>query len=298
MSLLAGVLICLVLYILIVVIYAKGVGMNWHYPDLHGKTVCILGGTAGIGLETAKKIKSLGANLIIVGRNPSTLEDVTNVEVDLSDLKSVKTGVEKLEHIVDHIDILINNAGCVVLEYGQKTKQGYDITVGVNYIGTASFAIGVSSLLMNAKAPRFVVVSSLNAGDWHEKELPFDWEKAPGEEDPYIVSKTACSLFAVGYAKKYPKIQTAHVHPGFVKSSLWRNMTGFTKALYAVVLFLVGRNCWEGAQTSLYCALAPKIVSGEYYADCLRQEINVLCHDEEVIEKLWKKTMEAMEKVD
>lgn len=43
-------------------------------PELLGQTVVVIGGTAGIGLETARRARSEGANLIVTGRNPERLQ--------------------------------------------------------------------------------------------------------------------------------------------------------------------------------------------------------------------------------
>jgi NAD(P)-dependent dehydrogenase (short-subunit alcohol dehydrogenase family) len=43
-------------------------------PELHGQTVVVIGGSAGIGLETARRARALGANVILTGRNPERLE--------------------------------------------------------------------------------------------------------------------------------------------------------------------------------------------------------------------------------
>jgi NAD(P)-dependent dehydrogenase (short-subunit alcohol dehydrogenase family) len=43
-------------------------------PQLPGQTVVVLGGSAGIGLETARLARAEGADVIITGRNPERLE--------------------------------------------------------------------------------------------------------------------------------------------------------------------------------------------------------------------------------
>jgi NAD(P)-dependent dehydrogenase (short-subunit alcohol dehydrogenase family) len=43
-------------------------------PALTGQTVVLLGGSAGIGLETARLARAEGADVILVGRNPERLE--------------------------------------------------------------------------------------------------------------------------------------------------------------------------------------------------------------------------------
>ncbi len=43
-------------------------------PDLLGQTVVVIGGSAGIGLETARRARAEGARLILTGRNPERLQ--------------------------------------------------------------------------------------------------------------------------------------------------------------------------------------------------------------------------------
>jgi NADP-dependent 3-hydroxy acid dehydrogenase YdfG len=42
-------------------------------PELLGQTVVILGGSAGIGLETARRARAEGADVILTGRDPERL---------------------------------------------------------------------------------------------------------------------------------------------------------------------------------------------------------------------------------
>jgi NADP-dependent 3-hydroxy acid dehydrogenase YdfG len=42
--------------------------------ELRGQTVVIIGGSAGIGLETARRARVEGANVILTGRNSERLE--------------------------------------------------------------------------------------------------------------------------------------------------------------------------------------------------------------------------------
>ena len=44
-------------------------------PELAGQTVVLIGGSAGIGLETARRARSEGAEVILTGRNPDRLSE-------------------------------------------------------------------------------------------------------------------------------------------------------------------------------------------------------------------------------
>ena len=47
---------------------------NQREPELLGQTVVVIGGSAGIGLETARRARAEGADVILTGRNPERLK--------------------------------------------------------------------------------------------------------------------------------------------------------------------------------------------------------------------------------
>jgi NAD(P)-dependent dehydrogenase (short-subunit alcohol dehydrogenase family) len=46
-------------------------------PQLAGQTVVVMGGSAGIGLETARLARAQGATLVLTARNPERLQYVS-----------------------------------------------------------------------------------------------------------------------------------------------------------------------------------------------------------------------------
>ena len=50
-------------------------------PELPGQTVVVIGGSAGIGLETARRARAEGADVILTGRDPERLKQAAR-EVD------------------------------------------------------------------------------------------------------------------------------------------------------------------------------------------------------------------------
>jgi NAD(P)-dependent dehydrogenase (short-subunit alcohol dehydrogenase family) len=48
-------------------------GSTQRGPELAGQTVVVIGGSAGIGLETARRAQAEGADVILTGRNPDRL---------------------------------------------------------------------------------------------------------------------------------------------------------------------------------------------------------------------------------
>ena len=65
-------------------------------PELLGQTVVVIGGSAGIGLETARRGRAEGAEVILTGRNPERLEQAarevgatSTAAFDASDLEAL-----------------------------------------------------------------------------------------------------------------------------------------------------------------------------------------------------------------
>src|SRR4029434_8812963 len=79
-------------------------------PELLGQTVVVIGGSAGIGLETARRARSEGAEVVLTGRNPDSLEHAADeVEAastaafDVGDADALKSFFEDLRTPIDHV---------------------------------------------------------------------------------------------------------------------------------------------------------------------------------------------------
>ena len=79
-------------------------------PELLGQTVVLIGGSAGIGLETARRARREGAEVILTGRDPERLEraalDVgaqSTAAFDANDPAALKRFFEGLPDPIDHV---------------------------------------------------------------------------------------------------------------------------------------------------------------------------------------------------
>ena len=79
-------------------------------PELLGQTVLVIGGSAGIGLETARRARAEGAKVILTGRNPvrlqraaSELEAVSTAAFDAEDPFSLERFFHDLPAPIDHV---------------------------------------------------------------------------------------------------------------------------------------------------------------------------------------------------
>ncbi|MEU9477897.1 SDR family oxidoreductase [Streptomyces sp. NPDC048191] len=79
-------------------------------PALPGQTVVVIGGSAGIGLATARHARAEGATVILTGRNPERLrtaaaqaEASTTAAFDANDPAQLQRFFEELPGPVDHV---------------------------------------------------------------------------------------------------------------------------------------------------------------------------------------------------
>jgi NAD(P)-dependent dehydrogenase (short-subunit alcohol dehydrogenase family) len=79
-------------------------------PELLGQTVVLIGGSAGIGLESARRARSEGAEVIITGRDPERLKraalDVgarSTAAFDANDAAALKRFFDGLPDPIDHV---------------------------------------------------------------------------------------------------------------------------------------------------------------------------------------------------
>src|SRR2546426_12629313 len=79
-------------------------------PELLGQTVVVIGGSAGIGLETARRARAEGAKLILTGRNPerlrraaSELDALSTAAFDATDPAPLERFFRALPTKINHV---------------------------------------------------------------------------------------------------------------------------------------------------------------------------------------------------
>jgi len=79
-------------------------------PELAGQTVVVIGGSAGIGLETARRARAEGANVILTARNPGRLQQAAaelgardTAAFDATDFDRLAEFFKELPTPIDHV---------------------------------------------------------------------------------------------------------------------------------------------------------------------------------------------------
>jgi NAD(P)-dependent dehydrogenase (short-subunit alcohol dehydrogenase family) len=110
--------------------------------NLSGKTAVVTGGNSGIGNSTARKLKELGANVVITGRNAQAVESaagelgVMGVVADQASLDDIDTLVSQVKEKYGSVDVLFINAGVAAFApVEQLSEEQFDATMNVNFKG-------------------------------------------------------------------------------------------------------------------------------------------------------------------
>ncbi|NXI80953.1 RDH12 dehydrogenase, partial [Rhipidura dahli] len=283
---------------------------------LEGKVVIITGANTGIGKETARDLAQRGkcsARVIIACRDIAKGEaaaseiraETRNQQVivkklDLADTKSIREFAEKFLAEEKELHILINNAGVMLCPYS-KTADGFEMHLGVNHLGHFLLTFLLLERLKQCAPARIVNVSSLAHHGGRIRFHDLHGEKCYNRGLAYCHSKLANVLFTRELARRLQgKFQrqaefTANaLHPGSVYSELVRHSFVMTW-LWKIFSFFLKTPC-EGAQTSIYCAIAEELdsVTGQYFSDCQPAYVSPRGRDDKTAKKLWSVSCELL----
>ncbi|CAF3803421.1 unnamed protein product [Adineta steineri] len=259
--------------------------------DLTGKTVLITGGTAGIGLETARALASSHAHVIITGRDmikgKKAIEDIQQstknqqielMELHLNSLESVRLFAEEYIKRNYSLNILICNAG-VFPGTLKLTKDSFEHNFGINHLAHFLLVQLLLPVLKQSQPSRIVVVSSLAN---RRGGIDFDdlnWEKRPYDKWlAYAQSKVANILFAKQASQLYADqgIKIYSLHPGTIFTDIQKDLTQEDWDRLGWIDKETGKpierikTTEQGASTSVWAALAPELEnqSGAYCENC------------------------------
>ena len=255
-------------------------------PDQSGKLAVVTGATGGLGLETALDLAGAGAEVALVGRNPTKGRDAAGLirgrypaakvwfeQVDLADLASVNAFTDEMLAEGRPIDILINNAGVMALPRRQTTADGFEMQFGTNYLSHFALTARLLPLLRAGKA-RVVQLASIAHKGGRIRLDDLNYETGYKPWPVYQQSKLAMLMFAITLQRRSDAhgwgLTSVAAHPGYAHTDLIANGPGSgAGALYrwGVGVFerIAGHSAAEGALPTLMAATAPNVTPGGYY---------------------------------
>ncbi|MEL6890007.1 MAG: oxidoreductase [Actinomycetota bacterium] len=295
-------------------------------PDQTGRTVMITGANSGIGFEAAKELVARGAHVVLACRSvPKADAAVAEIvagdppgstevlELDLSDLDSVRTAAETFLAAHDRLDVLINNAGLMATPK-RTTAQGLELQFGVNHLGhfaLTGLLLGALAAAGTEQMPARVVTISSQAH--RSGQIDLDDLHASGKYSPwgaYGQSKLANLLFMRELDRRCEEaglpITSVAAHPGGSNTNLGNESAGdvFSKVLgfvRPVFQKVMTQSAAMGALPTLRAAVDPDVAGGDYYGPDgfgemrghpERVGMSGRAKDDEMAAKLWQTSID------
>ncbi len=198
--------------------------------SLAGKTVLITGSSRGIGRAIALRCAEDGANVVITGKTSEPHPRLLAIQLDVRFEDQVQAAVDKVVSSFGGIDVLVNNAGAIMLTPTEATPmKRYDLMHSVN--ARAVFLCSQKCLphLRKADNPHILNLSPpLNLNPkWLANHLA------------YTTSKYGMTLATIGLAAEF---QGA----GIAVNSLWPR----TAIATAAVEMLGGEELMKASRTT------------------------------------------------
>ena len=248
-------------------------------PAMDGQTVLVTGGSSGIGLAAALRMKALGARVIVVGRNRDKLDEAGSrleaiprgeagrMPADLSTTDGARRLADRMVDEEPGLTILVNNAS-VLTPDRQTSPEGIELTVATNVV--APFLLTnllIPRLVANAPA-RIITVSS---GGMYTEALDLDTLEMRQERyrgaTAYARTKRAQVVLTEIWSAmlKSTGVVVHSTHPG------WVDTPGLAASLPAFHTLMgpLLRTPDQGADTIVFLAAAdlPMRTEGRFWHD-------------------------------
>jgi NAD(P)-dependent dehydrogenase (short-subunit alcohol dehydrogenase family) len=260
-------------------------------PDLAGKRALVTGAASGIGFEAARALALRGAEVLLVDRNEEASRTALQrihalradarlrvMPLDLGSQKAIRDFAATLLAEDKPLDLLINNAGIQPISERRCSFDGFELTFGIGHLGHFALTGLLLPLLLCAKAPRVVTVSSMVHGkgfiDWDDLQI----ERNYSSQRPYNQTKLANLLFARELQRRADaagkQLLSLAVHPGVAQTSIganrkqlgsYRAADHMISVVLSFVLPFLGQPAAAGALPTLYAATSADVTGGGFY---------------------------------
>jgi NAD(P)-dependent dehydrogenase (short-subunit alcohol dehydrogenase family) len=252
-------------------------------PSLNGKVAVITGANSGIGFEAARALVKRGAEVVLASRDHQKAQTalvalqkevpqgkLAFIPLDLASLDSVRLFADQFKTQYDRLDLLLNNAGIMMVPYGQ-TEDGFEKQLGINHLGHFALTGLLIDLLLDTPNSRVVNISS-NAH--YGGKLDFsDLFYENGGYTPmgaYSRSKLANLLFTFELQRRLEDrgsdSMALAAHPGISATGLADHFVNKNFAwLVQGTMKLLFQSAAMGALPGLRAAVDPEAQGGEYY---------------------------------
>jgi gluconate 5-dehydrogenase len=145
-----------------------------NYFDLTGQVAVVTGASAGLGLQMARAFASQGANLVLLARRKTLLEqnakdiseefgvEVLPIECDITKTEQVINAVDLTMERFGRVDILMNNAGTGAVAPAEEiTDEQFKHELDIDLFGTFVCAREFGKRMIEAGYGRIINIASM-----------------------------------------------------------------------------------------------------------------------------------------
>jgi len=253
-------------------------------PDLTGKVIIVTGANSGIGFEAAKEFARKGAETILACRSMDKGQAALNeilaeipdapaevMPMDLASLVSVNQFVDDFKAKYDRLDVLVNNAGIMMVPYA-TTEDGFESQFGINHLGHFALTASLIDLLLKTPGSRVVNISSTGhrIGNMDFDNLMYEGGNGYSPAGAYGRSKLANLLFTNELQRRFEASGVDAIavaaHPGGSNTNLASHLEDrWYYKLASPLLEQMMQSAAMGALPTLRAAVDPNAEGGDYY---------------------------------
>ncbi|GAB3207212.1 SDR family NAD(P)-dependent oxidoreductase [Marinactinospora endophytica] len=251
------------------------------------------GANSGLGLVTATELSRHGARVVLAVRNTEAGEnaartirstvpraDVTVRALDLASLDSVRGFAERVAGDLDRVDLLVNNAGVVILGPRRITADGFELHLGTNQLGHFALTGLLLPLLERGRESRVVSLSSISHKPAHLDFEDLMFERRWDASAAYGASKLATTAFGIELDRRLraagSPVISVLAHPGVSRSNLvpraWAERGWVGRIATSLFLTLSTQPTEQGALPQLRAATASDVQGGQFFGPGGRNE--------------------------
>ena len=200
------------------------------------RRIIITGATSGIGLETFRALATKEYEIILGCRDTKKTENLVqeiitkapdaaihHFPLDLSSFSSIRAFSAFIHKEFKYIDVLFNNAG-VFVDTAKKTHEGFEMTVGVNYLGNYLLTTLIIDILKKGHESQIINIGSRAALFGKFKYKPGFFQNHSHGFRAYSASKMMQLVMTLQLAGELANdgITVNAVHPGEVATNIWK----------------------------------------------------------------------------
>ncbi len=261
---------------------------------IEDQVILVTGSTEGLGKATALELASMGARVLLNGRDRlrgrEALEEIRQesgnsmVDLCLADLSSqrqVRALAGEVLQKYNRLDELVNNAG-VFMRKRELTEGGLETTFAVNVLAPFLLTRLLLERMVRSAPARIINITSSTHWSAH-----IDWDNLQGQRyyngyDAYALSKLGDILitYAQALRLKSSRVTANCLDPGVLNTRMlhegWGSSTGVDPK--------------KGAEKVVFLVTDPELefTNGEYFQDHRPAESSGQSYDRQLHEQFWQ----------